>query len=85
MHCSGHYKPPLIYKGGAYKQGFRQSGHDRDAYLANNNGGFTVAHQPSTQLKPGTTYVAQHGRPFNSLGMDRTARNPVNSHVVIYR
>ena len=22
MHCSGHFKPILVYKGGAYKKGF---------------------------------------------------------------
>lgn len=46
MHCSGHYKPVLLYKGDKYKKGFRQSGNDKDEYVANNNGGFTVAHAP---------------------------------------
>ena len=44
MHCSGHYKPKLVYKGDRFKKGFRQSGNDRDEYVANNNGGFTIGH-----------------------------------------
>ena len=85
MHCSGHFKPILVYKGGAYKKGFRQSGNDRDEYVANNNGGFTIGHKPSAQLKPSTMYVAQPPRAFNSMGIDTVARNKVKSHVVIYR
>ena len=85
MHCSGHFKPILVYKGGAYKKGFRQSGNDRDEYIANNNGGFTVGHAPSKQLSVGTTYVAGHPRPFNSMGIDKTVRNNVRSHIVVYR
>ena len=65
--------------------GFRQSGNDRDEYVANNNGGFTIGHQPSTQLKPSTTYVAGYPRGFNSMGIDKTVRNNVKAHVVIYR
>ena len=47
MHCSGHFKPILVYKGDRFKKGFRQSGNDRDEYVANNNGGFTIAHAPA--------------------------------------
>ena len=85
MHCSGHFKPILVYKGDRFKKGFRQSGNDRDEYVANNNGGFTVGHQPSAQMKPGTTYVASHPRAFHSMGIDKTARSNVKAHMVIYR
>ncbi len=85
MHCSGHFKPILVYKGDRFKKGFKQSGNDRDEYVANNNGGFTVAHAPSTQLKPSTMYVAGYPRAFNSLGIDKTVRNNVKAHTVIYR
>lgn len=85
MHCSGHYKPKLVYKGDRFTKGFRQSGNDRDEYVANNNGGFTVAHAPATQLKPSTFYVPQRNRPFNSMGIDKTVRNNVKAHMVIYR
>ena len=84
MHCSGHFKPILVYKGDRFKKGFRQSGCDRDAYVANNNGGFTVGHSAATQVKPSTMYVA--GRPgFNSLGIDRTYKSNVKGHMVMYR
>ena len=36
-------------------------------------------------MSKGTVYVAQHPRAFNSLGIDRTARNNVKSHIVQYR
>ena len=86
MHCSGHFKPILVYKGDRFKKGFRQSGNDRDEYVANNNGGFTVGHKASAQMQPGTTYIANGcPRPFNSLGQDKTYRNNIKSHIVIYR
>ena len=85
MHCSGHYKPKLVYKGDRFKKGFRQSGNDRDEYVANNNGGFTVGHAPATQLKPSTMYIPSYSHGFNSLGIDKTYKNNVKSHIVIYR
>ena len=36
-------------------------------------------------MTPSTTYVAQYPRAFNSLGRDKTVRNNVKSHIVIYR
>ena len=87
MHCSGHYKPVLLYKGDKYKKGFRQSGNDRDEYVAVNNGGFTISHVPVQQLKPGTTYVAQPPRAFNCLGISKkkNSYNDARAHTVIYR
>ena len=86
MHCSGHFKPILVYKGDRFQKKFRQSGNDRDEYIANNNGGFSIGHQPSYQLKPGTMYIAnQKPRPFNSLGIDKTVRNNIKAHMVMYR
>ena len=86
MHCSGHFKPILFYKGDRFKKGFRQSGNDRDEYVANNNGGFTIAHAPAAQLKPTTTYVAQPGVGFNGLGINKSMKvNPSRAHTVIYR
>lgn len=85
MHCSGHFKPILVYKGDRFKKGFRQSGNDRDEYVANNNGGFTVAHGPSHQLKPSTMYIPSYSHGFNSMGIDKTARSNVKGHMVIYR
>lgn len=86
MHTSGHFKPIIVYKGDRYKKGFLQSGNDRDAYVANNNGGFTIGHSPAHQMHPGTTYVAS--RPSHStrfMGINTTQRNNVKSHIVIYR
>ena len=86
MHCSGHFKPILVYKGDRFQKKFRQSGNDRDEYVANNNGGFSIGHQPAQQIKPGTTYIANgKPRPFNSLGIDKTVRNNVRAHMVMYR
>ena len=54
--------------------------------LDDNNGGFSIGHQPSYQLKPGTMYIAnQKPRPFNSLGIDKTVRNNIKAHMVMYR
>ena len=87
MHCSGHFKPILVAKGYNYKKGFRQSGQDRDAYIAVNNGGFTVSHQAATQVQPSTFYTAQRKVKYPTLRATTTSqpRNNTRSPIVIYQ
>ena len=66
--------------------GFRQSGNDRDEYVANNNGGFTIAYEPSQQMKPSSTYIAGYSRGFPTMGIEKPHnRNNAPSHTIIYR
>ena len=44
MHLSPNFKPALVYKGDRFTNHFRTY-NPRDAYIAHNNGGFTIAHE----------------------------------------
>lgn len=48
------------YNSGGYKKGYHMEGTGRDTYIANNNGGFTIAHQIPHHSQPGTIYYPQN-------------------------
>jgi hypothetical protein len=84
MHLSPHFKPALVYKGDRFTNHFR-SLNPRDAYIANNNGGFTIAHEVNPVAHSGITYVGRHQSAFSTMGITAGGKSPNRGHTVIYR
>jgi hypothetical protein len=80
MHLSPNFRPKLVYKGDKFTNHFF-SYNPRDAYIAHNNGGFTIAHETDPQAHSGITYTAMHPRAFKTLGITQNGRSYGRGHI----